>query len=380
MVYLDNAATTFPKPEAVYSAMDRFLRTSCANPGRSGHRMAVESQRVVSQCRRAVAELLGAPSVERVVFALNATDAINTGLKGLLRPGDHVVSTLMEHNAVARPLKRLETEGVEVTFVPASPQGEVRACDLIGALRPETRLVAMAHASNVVGTIQPIEEVAAAVRERDTLLLVDAAQTAGAVPVHVADMGIDLLAFAGHKGTLGPPGTGGLVLGMRADPRPLREGGTGTRSESPEHPNELPERLEAGTMNVSGLAGLLEGVRYVAERTVERIREHELAAAEALEKGLRQIPGIVLHGPRSFDRRVGVVSFSLGDTDPRDVAAMLDTSFYIATRPGLHCAPLAHQSLRTYPVGTVRMSPGPFTTDGDVRAAVDAVAAIASTL
>ncbi|HQK94070.1 MAG TPA: aminotransferase class V-fold PLP-dependent enzyme [Armatimonadota bacterium] len=377
MIYLDNAATTFPKPEGVYSAMDRFLRTSCANPGRSGHRMAVESQRVVSQCRQAVAGLLGAPSVDRVVFALNATDAINTAIKGLVRPGDHVVSTLMKHNAVARPLKRLEAEGVEVTYVPASAKGEVRAADVIGALRPETRLVAMIHASNVAGTLQPVEEVAAVTRCRDALLLVDAAQTAGAVPVHIADMGIDLLAFAGHKGTLGPPGTGGLVLGMRADPRPLREGGTGTRSESVEHPDELPERLEAGTMNVSGLVGLLEGVRHVMERSVEGIREHELAAAQAIEQGLARVPGVTLHGPRRFVRRAGVVSFSLENMDPRDVAAVLDTSFGIATRPGLHCAPLAHQSLGTYPVGTVRMSPGPFTTEADVRAAVDAVAAIA---
>jgi cysteine desulfurase/selenocysteine lyase len=378
MIYLDNAATTFPKPEAVYAAMDRFLRSSCANPGRSGHRMAMASQKVVAQCRQAVAELLGAPSPERVVFTMNATEAINIGLKGTLKPGDHVITTGMEHNAAARPLNRLAESGVAITFVPASADGVVDAEAVCAEIRPETRMIAMTHASNVVGTIQPVEQIGEAVRGTSVLLLVDAAQTAGAMPMNAAELGIDLLAFAGHKGLLGPPGTGGLVIGERADPEPLREGGTGTKSEQPVHPTGLPERLEAGTVNVSGLAGLLEGVRYLTERGVDAVRCHERELGERLFEGLSAVDGVALYGPASFERRVGVVSFNIEGMEPADVAAILDTSFDIATRPGLHCAPLAHECLGTYPLGSVRMSVGPFTTEEDIDAAVDAVGQIAA--
>lgn len=381
MVYLDNAATTFPKPESVYVAMDAFLRTQCANPGRSGHRMSTESQRVVSLCRRAVAELLGAPDASHVVFTLNATDALNIAIRGLVRPGDHVITTRMEHNSVVRPLEGLrQRAGVAVTYVDADAEGQVQAESIARALRPDTRLIAMAHASNVVGTIQPIEEVARLVRDTPTYLLVDAAQTAGVLPISVRETGIDLLAFAGHKGTLGPPGTGGLVLGGRALPAPLREGGTGTLSESISHPDALPERLEAGTLNVSGLAGLLAGVEYIAERGLEDIRAHERAMSEALYRGLAAIAGVALQGPSDFAQRVGPVSVTLGETDPREVAAILDTSFDIAGRAGLHCAPLAHESLGTSPPGTLRLSPGPFTKAEDIEAAIDAVGQIAEAL
>jgi cysteine desulfurase / selenocysteine lyase len=381
VVYLDNAATTFPKPESVYVAMDTFLRTQCANPGRSGHRMSTESQRVVSRCRRAVAELLGAPDANHVVFTLNATDALNIAIRGLVGPGDHVIATRIEHNSVVRPLEGLRRrEGVEITYVDAGSDGLVEAESIARALRPQTRMVAMSHASNVVGAVQPIEEVARLLRDTPTLLLVDAAQTAGVLPISVREMGIDLLAFAGHKGTLGPPGTGGLVLGGKALPAPLREGGTGTVSESVAHPEELPERLEAGTLNVSGLAGLLAGVEYIAERGIGDILAHERAMSEALYRGLSEIPGASLQGPTDFTRRVGPVSLTLGETDPREVAAILDTSFGIATRAGLHCAPLTHESLGTSPVGTLRLSPGPFTTEEDVQAAVDAVRQVAEAL
>lgn len=377
-VYLDNAATTYPKPAAVYDRMDDFLRNHCANPGRSGHRMSVESQRAVVQCRQAVADLLGAPSPDHVVFTLNATDALNIAIKGIVRPGDHVVTTRMEHNSVARPLEGAKRHGVEVTFVGADCEGRVAASDILAAVRGNTRLVAMTHASNVVGTILPVEEVATALRGTSCLLLVDAAQTAGAVPISVKDAGIDLLAFAGHKGPLGPPGTGGLIVGGRALPGPFREGGTGTVSESITHPEELPERLEAGTLNVSGIVGLLAGVEYLLDRTVASVREHERAMAEALHLGLASIQGVTVYGPADFALRSGPVSFSVGEADPRAVAAILDASFDVAVRAGLHCAPLAHQSLGTYPAGTVRMSPGPFTTVEDVTTALQAVEQVAA--
>jgi cysteine desulfurase family protein len=342
--------------------------------------MAIESQRAVGQCRRAVAELLGAPSPDHVVFALNATDALNIAIKGLVRPGDHVLTTMMEHNSVVRPLEGLRRIGVELEYIAADGEGRVSAEDILRAVRPDTRLVVMAHASNVVGTIQPVEAVAAALRDTSTYLLVDAAQTAGALPISVADTGIDLLAFAGHKGPLGPPGTGGLVLGGRALPQPLREGGTGTVSESRTHPEELPERLEAGTLNVSGLVGLLAGVDYLLGRSVADVRSHERGMASALHNGLASITGVAVHGPTDFDTRVGPVSFSVSRTDPREVATILDASFGIASRAGLHCAPLAHQSLGTHPAGTVRLSPGPFTTTDDVSAALGAVSQIAAAL
>ena len=377
MIYLDNAATSFPKPESVYAAMDRFARESCGNPGRGGHRLAVESQKVVTRARRAVAALFGAPGPERVIFTLNATDAINIGIKGVVRPGDHVVSTTMEHNSVARCLTRLERDRVSVTRDKGQPDGLVRATDILAAVRPETRLVAMVHASNVVGTVQPIGAVAEALQGTGTLLLVDAAQSAGVLPIDVRAEGIDLLAFAGHKGVLGPTGTGVLVLGERAEPEPLKEGGTGTTSESIEHPRELPERLEAGTVNCIGLAGLLAGVRYLEERSVEHVGEHERELGALLHELLDEVPGVTLYGPRDFSKRVGVVSFTVEGVSPQDMAAVLDTSFDIAVRAGLHCAPLAHATLGTPPGGTVRMSPGPFTTASEIRSAAEAVAAIA---
>lgn len=380
MIYLDNAATTFPKPESVYAAMDCFLRESCANPGRSGHRMSLASGKIVSRCRRALAELFGAPDADHVVFTLNATDALNIAIRGLVQPGDHVVTTRMEHNSVVRPLEGLRSRGVEVSYADADAEGLVTAEAVLGLVREGTRLVAMAHASNVVGTLQPVEEIAAALRATETLLLVDAAQTAGVVPISLGETGIDLLAFAGHKGTLGPPGTGGLILGPRALPEPLREGGTGTVSELLTHPTELPERLEAGTHNVSGIAGLLAGLEYLTERGIDTIREHEQMLGERLAAGLSAIEGIRVQGPSDFARRVGPVSFTVEGCDPRDVSAILDSSFDIASRAGLHCAPMAHMSLGTHPVGTVRLSPGPFSTEADIDAALDAIAQISASL
>ncbi|MBD3174080.1 MAG: aminotransferase class V-fold PLP-dependent enzyme [Armatimonadia bacterium] len=380
-VYLDNAATSYPKPEAVYEALDRFMRRSLANPGRSGHRMAVESQRAVSQCRSLVARMFGASGPERVVFAFNATDALNTAIKGLIGRGDHVVTTQIEHNSVRRPLTGLAaSHGVEVDWAPADGEGVVDAAAILGLVREDTRAVVMTHASNVVGTLQPVAEVARHLRETPTLLIVDAAQTAGCVDIDIHDMGIDALAFAGHKGLLGPTGTGGLVLGERALPTPLREGGTGTDSESSTHPEELPERLEAGTLNVAGLAGMAAGIRYLEERGVERVGDHERRMGQALHDALAGVRGLRVYGPADFGLRTGVVCTNIEGADPRDVAAMLDTSFGIASRPGLHCAPGAHGSLGTHPAGAVRLSPGPLTTDSDIDRAIEAMTQIAAAL
>ncbi len=373
MPYLDNAATTFPKPESVYRAMDEFMRQRAGNPGRGAHRLSLAANEVVDETRQLVARLFHAPNPNRVVFTANTTDAINLALHGLLQPGDHVVTTSMEHNAVVRPLHTLMQQGVRVTRVPCAPDGSVEPAQVLAAMRPDTRLVAMIHASNVTGIILPVESVGAAVRERGALFLVDAAQSAGVLPLDVQAMHIDLLAFPGHKGLFGPPGTGGLVVGERATLRPIRQGGTGTRSEEEEQPAMLPEGFETGTLNSAGIAGLGAGVRFVLEQGTERIRAHETALVEKLLAGLRDIPGLTLYGPTDVYRQVGVVSIRLAHWEPMDLGVALDQEFDISVRTGLHCAPLAHRTIGTLPTGTVRLAPGYFSTLDDVERVTDAL-------
>jgi cysteine desulfurase / selenocysteine lyase len=373
VAYLDNAATSFPKPEAVYRAMDRFLRESGANPGRSGHRLAASAAATVSQTRRLLARFFNAVAPEHVIFTLNATDALNLALKGVLKPGDHVVTTSMEHNSVARPLRKLQRAAVTATFVPASPEGLVSVSAMAEAIQPGTRLVAMTHASNVSGTLQPVAEVGRLCRERGLLLLVDAAQTAGAYPIDVERMSIDLLAVPGHKSLLGPPGTGALVVGEGLRLETLREGGTGSESESDEQPEGLPERLEAGTVNTVGIAGLGAALQFIEETGREQIRVHEEALVQRLLHGLSKTPGVSLYGPAPGEERAAVVSLNLEGWDPHEAAAVLDSSFDIQCRAGLHCAPLAHRTIGTFPLGTLRLSPGLFNTESEIDAAIEAI-------
>lgn len=373
MPYFDNAATSFPKPESVYRAMDDFMRTRAGNPGRGTHRLSLAAGEVVDETRQLLAQLFHAPDPNRVIFAANTTDALNLALHGLLKPGDHVVTTTMEHNAVVRPLRTLSLQGVRVTRVGCAPDGSLRAEQVLDAMLPDTRLVVMIHASNVSGTVLPVAEVGAAVRERGALLLVDAAQTAGVLPIDVQAMQVDLLAFPGHKGLFGPPGTGGLVVGERARLRPVRQGGTGTLSEQEDQPSGLPEGLETGTLNSVGIAGLGAGVRFILEQGTERICAHELAIVQRLLAGLRSLPGIQLYGPPDSNGRVGVVSVRLEHWEPMDLGVALDQEFDIAVRTGLHCAPLAHRTLGTLPTGTVRLAPGYFTTVNDVDHVIDAL-------
>jgi cysteine desulfurase / selenocysteine lyase len=378
VIYLDNAATSFPKPPAVAEAMAEFLAHRAGNPGRSGHALAVTAQRVVSDARRLLASLLGAPDPSRIVFAQNATDAINLALWGLLRPGDRVVSTELEHNAVARPLAALADRGIEVVRVGCGPDGSLDLRDLERALKDTpTRLVEMIHASNVSGTILPAAEAARLAHQHGALFLLDAAQTAGSLPIDVARMGVDLLAFPGHKGLLGPTGTGGLYVAPGVKLVPLRQGGTGVRSEEERQPEELPEGLEAGTLNTVGIAGLAAALRYLGTRGVDEIRAREVALTERLLSALRETRTVRVHGPGDARRQVGTVSLSVEGWEPVDLAAALDGSFGIAVRAGLHCAPLAHRTLGTYPSGTVRISVGPFTTEEHVDQAVAALRALA---
>ena len=371
--YLDNAATSWPKPEAVYQAVDRFMREVGATPGRGGHWREEEAARIADEARAALAQLFNAPDPAGIAFTMNATQAINMALKGVLRPGDHVITSSIEHNAMWRPLKTLERTGVRVTAVPCAPDGALDPAAVAAALRPETRLVAMLHGSNVLGAILPIAEIGAICRSRGVLFLVDAAQTAGAVPIDMDAMGIDLLAFAGHKGLYGPHGTGGLIVRPGVALETWIEGGSGVESASETMPEALPARLEAGSHNAAGIAGLLEGVRFVLEQGVERIRAHEVGLTGRLIEELRKIPGVDILGPGDPAQRTAVVSVTVEGYSPDQLAAVLDQVFDVATRAGLHCAPQAHRTAGTLDCGALRFSPGYFNTADDVRYAVESL-------
>jgi cysteine desulfurase family protein len=378
MIYLDNAATSFPKPEAVYRALDAFARTQLANPGRAGHKMALAAERTLDDCRHLLNQFFHGKEPERFAFTLNCTDALNMAFKGILRDGDHVVTTDLEHNSVSRPLRAMELAGrITLTRVAADGGGTVSPDDVRRALTPKTRLVAVTHASNVLGTVQPVAEIGRIARETDLLFLVDAAQTAGVLPIDVAEMCIDLLAFPGHKSLLGPTGTGALYVGPRVKVQAWREGGTGGDSASETQPRELPYFLEGGTPNVLGVAGLAAGIRYVTERGMESIHSHEAELAERLWRRLEALTGYQVFGHRDHARRVGTISFRNEALPAAEVGGILDQAFDIAVRPGLHCAPYIHRSIHTFPEGTVRVSPGPFSKADDIDRLADALAEIA---
>lgn len=367
MTYLDNAATSFPKPEGVYAALDRFARTSLANPGRAGHKMALAAEHALDDARHRLNRFFNGKNPDRWVFTLNGTDALNMAFKGALGDGDHVVTTDLEHNSVSRPLVAMAEAGrITLTRVPADAGGTIDPDAIRSAITPKTRLVALTHASNVLGTVQPVADVGRIARERDLLFLVDAAQTAGVVPIDVQAVGIDLLALPGHKSLLGPTGTGVLYVGPRARLRPWREGGTGGDSSTPTQPTDFPYYLEGGTPNVLGVAGLVAGLDFVEERGAEAIRRHEVELCDRLRLALAEMPGFDVFGHGDAARRVGAVSFRCEVIAAPELGGILDQAFDIAVRPGLHCAPYVHKALGTYPDGLVRVSPGPFNTVADI--------------
>ena len=380
MIYLDNAATSWPKPPEVAKALAHFLKNVGASPGRSGHRLSIEAGRAVYRARESVARLFNVADPLRIVFGPNATEAINLALVGLLAPGDHVVTSSMEHNSVMRPLRELESRGVEVTTVPCSPEGELAPRDVEKCIRKNTVLVVLNHGSNVIGRLLPVAAVGGITRKHGVLLLVDAAQTGGCCPIDMEKERIDLLAFTGHKGLFGPQGTGGLVIGERVnvkEMRPLKTGGTGSRSEHETQPDFLPDQYESGTPNAIGLAGLDAGVRFVLEQGVERIHEHEVALARRLIEGLNEIPGVVVYGKEEMTRRTAIVSFAIDGVQCSEVGLRLDEEYGILSRVGLHCAPAAHRTIGTFPTGTIRFSPGFLNTVEEMEQAVAAVSEIA---
>ncbi len=375
MIYLDHAATSWPKPPAVLHAMADFLVRG-GNPGRAGHRLSIEAGRIVYNVRETLANFFNAPDPLKVIFTANATQAINLCLYGILGPGDHVITSSMEHNAVMRPLRDLEKKGIELTVISCARDGSVAPESFASALRPSTRMVVVTHASNVVGTILPIHEIARIVHQAGALLLVDAAQTAGVVPIDMGAMGIDLLAFTGHKGLQGPQGTGGLIIGSAAHPeemKPLWRGGTGSRSEFEIQPEDLPDKFESGTLNGPGIAGLGAGLQYIMERGIEAIRAREIELTRRLIEGLANMDGVDIYGPADVTRRTSIVSFTAARHRVSEIGLRLDDEFGILSRVGLHCAPAAHRTIGTFPDGTVRLALGLEATKEEVDLAVDAV-------
>jgi cysteine desulfurase family protein len=374
MIYLDNAATTFPKPESVYQAVDDFNRTVGANPGRSGYPTARAASKIVAETRGLLAQLFHVQNPNQIVFTANATEAINLGLKGLLKTGDHVVTTVTEHNSMLRPLRSLEeSQGIEVSRVQCDGNGHVDPEDVYTAIRPNTKLVCITHASNVTGTIHDIKAISDLIHENDMLLMVDAAQTAGCVPIDIQEMDIDLLAFTGHKGLYGPQGTGGLYIRPGLEVKPYREGGTGSESSSDRQPQIMPDLFEGGTLNTPGIAGLGAGVRFVLETGVEIIHEHEKALIQRLIERLLAVKGGRVYGSTGVEARVAVVSFTVKDLPPLNLAHLLASGFNIATRSGLHCAPLIHHYIGTAETGSVRASMGYFNTADEMDCLGDAL-------
>ena len=378
-IYLDNAATSWPKPESVYQTVDQFQRQLGAPAGRGGYAQAMEVDRRLQQVRVALASLLDAPSSDRILFTYSGTDSLNLALcGGLLAPGDHVVTTVCEHNSVLRPLKRMEQQlGLQITYVDCDPDGHVRAEAILNEVHDQTRLVAITHASNVTGAIQPVAEVCQPLLEHPAVTLVDAAQTVGHLPISVQQMGCDLLAAPGHKGLLGPTGTGFLYVapGREQDVPPWRIGGTGTSSESDEPPLNLPSAYEAGNQNVGGLLGVGAGIKFLQEQGLPSLQQRQHRLCKQLIDALRQLEQVTVFGPPSHSvERLPLVCFQVHGLSPQDVAILLEQIGSIQVRAGYHCAPRMHQTLKTDTMGgTVRISLGPFSTESDIVATVDAV-------
>ena len=361
-VYLDNAATSYPKPEAVYETVISYMRNLGASPGRGTYRTARKAAEIIYETRELVARLFNIDDTTRIVFTANVTESINLVLKGYLKSGDHVVTTRMEHNAVWRPLKVLEKQrGITISTLECPGGSTFKIDQLDHLVLPATRLVVINNASNVTGTLMPVKEVGNYCAEHKIPLLVDAAQTAGVFPIDVQEMKINLLAFTGHKGLLGPTGTGGLYIAPGIDLEPLKEGGTGGDSLLEHQPDHLPDRYEAGTLNAAGIAGLGAGVRFILEQGIDKIRSHEMALTKYALEQLIKIPNLLVYGPKDANERTAVISFNFKNIAPEEVTYVLDEVYEIMARSGLHCAPQAHRAIDTIKGhGTIRVSFGYF--------------------
>ncbi|MCG8404751.1 MAG: aminotransferase class V-fold PLP-dependent enzyme [Phycisphaerales bacterium] len=383
-LYADNAATSFPKPPAVINAMQAYAEELGASAGRGAYREAVETGEILADCRQRLARLIHAENADNIIFTFNCSGALNQAIKGLLCPGDHVVATMMEHNSVLRPLHALAANGaIEATYVPADPAtGLVDADAVFQAVRPNTRLIAVIHASNVTGSLQPVEAIGPVARRRKIPFLVDAAQTAGHVPIDVRTMAVDLLAMPGHKGWMGPLGTGALYIrpGMEKRLRPLTEGGTGSVSEAPVQPDFMPDRFEPGSHNAIGLAGLAAALQWIETRTIESLRSHELAlSTRFLERTAAGSDTLTIYGPQNPQDRVAVFSVCIEGMEPAELATLMESEFRILTRAGIHCAPFAHETIgTTRQGGTTRLSFGAYNTLADIDRCAEALEMLAA--
>ncbi len=388
MIYFDNAATSFPKAPKVGQAMAEFIAKDAANPGRAGHRMAVAAEQMIDEVRLKLSRMLNGESHERIIFTYNGTDALNIAIKGVLckytnqglKP--HVVTTNLEHNSVSRPLVAKRDAGkIELTMVEANDQGFVEPAAIEAAITDETKLVVMTHASNVLGTIQDAAAVGQICRDKDILFCLDVAQTVGVVPIDIEALKVDLLCFPGHKSLLGPTGTGVLYVGSRCggpeNMVPFREGGTGGDSSTPTQPELFPYYFEGGTPNTVGIAGLGAAIDYVLEKGIESTLKHEQALVAKLLERFGDDPRFTFYGPKDATKQVGTICFNVKGYDAPDIGSILDDSFEIAVRPGLHCAPYVHRQLGTFPDGAVRVSPGAFNTDADMDQLIEALDEIA---
>jgi len=374
IIYLDNAATTFPKPHEVLSEMQEVYGRLGVSPGRGTYDLAAQAEETVSQVRSQICEFFGGDDPERVIFAYNATDALNTLILGLVTPRCHVVSSRLEHNSVLRPLHHLRREGMfSYDLVPFDGQGFINPHDVAGSIRPETKMVILTHASNVLGTIQPVEEVGIICRDHGVPLILDVTQSAGVFPINMKSLGADAVAFTGHKALMGPTGIGGLVLRRGLDIRPTRFGGTGIDSSSLLQTDTYPHRLEAGTINLLGIIGLSTGIRYVIKHGMENTYQNEMTLLRRLRDGLAELQPVHVYCGDNLDNHVAVLLCNIEGMDARDLGDILDGDFHIAARSGLHCAPLVHLDLGTSPSGGVRFSPGPFNTSRDIDVVLDAM-------
>jgi cysteine desulfurase family protein len=380
LVYLDNGATSYPKPESVYRFMDEFYRRYGVNPGRSGYDLCIESGDLVEETRRLLCGFFGGADPSRLVFGYNATDALNLAIFGLLEPGDHAVTTHLDHNSSLRPLWTLQQRGVDVDWVDFDDHGYIDPDAVIAKLRPNTKAVVINHGSNVIGTVQPVAPIGKACRERGIPLVLDVSQTAGMLPLDMEALGAGVICFTGHKSLMGPMGTGGMYVHPSVELRQVRAGGTGVRSAQRSHLEEYPYRMEYGTPNLPGIAGLNAGVKWVQERGVAAIHAHEMGLWRRIRDGLRAIPGVTLYCADDIagGERISVLSFNVAGFDAADVGTMLDVDYGIACRTGLHCAPMVHEHLGTDKIhGAVRFGIGPFNTEAQADLAVRAVGEIA---
>ncbi len=377
MIYFDNGATTFPKPDEVYDAVMKAMKEYGANPGRSGHKLAIRMGREIYETRELLAKLFNIDNPMNIIFTSNCTESLNLAIKGILSKGDHVITSSMEHNSVLRPLAALEKEGVELTIVKGDPTGKIKVEDIANSIRSNTKLIVITHVSNLTGTIMPIEEIGRIAKEKGILLLVDAAQSAGVYDIDVKKMNIDMLAFPGHKGLLGPQGTGGLYIKEGLLLKEIKQGGTGSFSHVLDMPDILPDRYESGTLNGPGIVGLGAGIRYILNKGIENIRKHEEELTKHFIEGLMQIDKVKVYGPLNEKEQGAVVSINIGDEDSSEISFILDEKYDIQVRPGLHCAPLAHKTIGTFEQGVVRFSFGPFNTHDQIDYALKAIREIA---